>query len=45
MKTVSSAIDKKSPEKQAKDYCLTCRLPAKLCKGNCTPEERKKNGG
>ena len=30
---------------QPKDYCLTCRLPVKLCKGSCTAEERKRNGG
>lgn len=28
-----------------KDYCLTCRLPASKCKGACTLEERKRNGG
>lgn len=45
MKAVNTAIEKKSPAKHVKDYCLTCRLPAKLCKGKCTLEERKKNGG
>lgn len=28
-----------------KDYCLTCRLPASKCKGECTKAEQKKNGG
>lgn len=45
MKEASSGKEKRTVKKQPKDYCLTCRLSVKLCKGNCTAEERKRNGG
>lgn len=39
------ARKKKPAEKPQPDYCLTCRLPVGKCKGNCTKQQRKINGG
>lgn len=39
---------KKKPQPAAKpqpDYCLTCRVPVGKCKGNCTKQQQKINGG
>lgn len=35
----------KKPKDPAPDYCLTCRVPVGKCKGNCTKQQQKLNGG
>ncbi len=35
---------KPAPKPQP-DYCLTCRVPVGKCKGNCTKQQQKLNGG
>lgn len=35
----------KKPKDPAPDYCLTYRVPVGKCKGNCTKQQQKLNGG
>ncbi len=42
---MKTEIKKEPMKEEPKDYCLTCRVPVKQCKGDCTEEERKRNGG
>ena len=47
-KTTSAAAIEKTPRTRPKshiDYCLTCKIPVKQCKGDCTKQQQKLNGG
>lgn len=44
-KTNLTATATKKPKDPAPDYCLTCRVPVGKCKGNCTKQQQKLNGG
>ena len=43
-KPTNKKKSKPAPKPQP-DYCLTCRVPVGKCKGNCTKQQQKLNGG
>lgn len=45
MRTTSDQKEKSVAPQRERDYCLTCRVPVKQCKGDCTAAQRKANGG
>lgn len=45
LKSIETERDRELLRRLTQDYCLTCRLPASKCKGACTLEEQKMNGG